>query len=222
MLTHSFADPSHNQDCKQDANLECHETNYWQHKYRSIRRPTSADSFSNIGSAQRLYAKALQFHYKSLRITQEMFGLEATLAGYQNNLEAARALFNNLQQAMAHITPTKVPGHLASKPKAVKLLKERGRLQQSIKPLKQMQKNSKLGDAEVELHADKATLQLTTFTLQVYSSVLAAYTAAIRAKTQALEVEADNKPKADVAIARCHCSWPRAISSLGRPQKVVG
>jgi hypothetical protein len=91
---------------------------------------------------------------------------------------------------------------LASKPKAVKLLKERGRLQQSIKPLKQMQKNSKLGDAEVELHADKATLQLTTFTLQVYSSVLAAYTAAIRAKTQALEVEADNKPKADVAIAR--------------------
>jgi hypothetical protein len=36
----------------------------------------------------------------------------------------------------------------------------------------------------------------------VYSSVLAAYTAAIRAKTQALEVEADNKPKADMDIAR--------------------
>jgi hypothetical protein len=80
--------------------------------------------------------------------------LEAALAGYQNNFEAVRALFNNLQQAMAHITPTKTPSHLASKPKAVKLLKERGRLQQSIKPLKQMQKNSKLGDAEVGLHAD--------------------------------------------------------------------
>jgi hypothetical protein len=79
--------------------------------------------------------------------------LEAALAGYQNNFEAARALFNKLQQAMAHVASTKVPGQLASKPKAVQLLKERGRLQQSIKPLKEMQKNSKLGDAEVGLHA---------------------------------------------------------------------
>jgi hypothetical protein len=90
---------------------------------------------------------------KTLFHLEPVEALEAALVGYQNNFEAARALFNNLQQAMAHITPTKVPGHLASKPKAVKLLKERGRLQQSIKPLKQMQKNSKLGDAEVELHA---------------------------------------------------------------------
>eukprot|EP00045_Choanoeca_perplexa_P009132 m.87120 g.87120 ORF g.87120 m.87120 type:complete len:265 (+) comp14767_c0_seq133:2334-3128(+) len=107
----------------------------------------------------------------------------AALAGFNDAYEPTRRLFASLQQATSHLGPARVPPHLAQKPEAAKLLRERGRLQQCIRPLRQQERD----------HPEAK---------QVYESVCAAYTEAIRNKTKDLERVANDAPPADLVLKR--------------------